>query len=275
MKKTYLAKRNALVSSANFSWGAFALLFAVLLLLARLAAPNFFWQMFAPVFRASDALAAKSHTFVSAFRDTAELTLQNKKLMNEHAALVNENQALIKKIEQVSGLALETGGIAAGVVARPPESPYDTLVLSAGSEDGIAIGMKAFGLPAGQTGKGGVPLGVVSSVSNNFSRITLFSAPGMTVNGWIGRANLPAQADFPLAINGAGGGAINASVPRSAGISVGDPVFAPGPGMLLIGRVVRVESNQSSPSVILRIMPALNLFSVAWVVVRDTGVSLP
>ncbi|MEK7077197.1 MAG: hypothetical protein AAB967_03125, partial [Patescibacteria group bacterium] len=89
------------------------------------------------------------------------------------------------------------------------------------------------------------------------------------------RANLPAQADFPLAINGAGGGAINASVPRSAGISVGDPVFAPGSGMLPIGTVVRVESDPSSPSVTLRIMPALNLFSIAWVVIRDTGVSLP
>ena len=98
----------------------------------------------------------------------------------------------------------------------------------------------------------------------------------MTVNGWVERANLPAgQADFPLTIKGAGAGTINASISRFAGISAGDVVFAPGPGMLPIGSVVRVDSDPSSPSVILRIMPTLDLFSIAWVVVRDTGISLP
>ncbi|MDO8566602.1 MAG: rod shape-determining protein MreC [bacterium] len=269
MKKTYLTKRNAIISSAGLSWGACALLFAIFFLLIRLVAPNFFLQIFTPVFRASDALATKSHAFVNAFRDTAELALQNEKLMNENAARASENHALIKKIESLSGLGLGVKGIIAGVVARPPMSPYDVLVLSAGSEEGISIGMEAFG-------EGGVPLGIISSVSNNFSRITLFSAPEMTVNGWIGRANSPAdQAGFPLTIKGAGAGAINASISRAAGISAGDVVFAPGPGMLPIGRVVRVDSDPASSSVVLRIMPTLNLFSIAWVVVRDTGISLP
>lgn len=268
MKKTYLARRNALISSARFSWGALVLVCAVLLLLARLFAPNLFLQAFAPVFRASDALSARSHALWSAFGDTAHLALQNEKLMRENVAYVSENRALIKKIESVSGLALGAKGIIAGVIARPPESPYDALVVSAGGEDGVIVGMEAFG-------EGGVPLGLVSSVSHNFSRITLFSAPGMTVNGWVGRANLPRQADAPLTITGAGAGAMNASAPRSANISAGDVVFAPGPGLLPVGTVVRIDGDPASPSITLRIMPALNLFSIAWVIIRDTGVSLP
>ena len=130
-----------------------------------------------------------------------------------------------------------------------------------GGRAGVARGMEAFGA-------GGVPIGVISSVLADFSRVTLFSAPNMTVNGWVGRANLP------LIIRGAGAGVMNASVPRSAGVTAGDTVFAPGPGMLPIGSVVRVESDPSSPSVTLRIMPALNLFSIAWVAVRDTGTAL-
>lgn len=262
MKKTYLAKRNALLSSANFSWGAFALIFAILLLLLRLLAPNLFWTVLVPVFRASDVLAQESRALFSVFSDKAELVSQNEKLMSENIALASENRALVKKIESLSGLTLNVVGITAGVVARPPESPYDTLALSAGSEEGIIVGMEAFG-------KGGVPLGVISSVSDNFSRATLFSAPGMTINGWVGKNNLP------LAINGAGGGAMEASAARSAGISEGDIVYAPGPGMLAIGSVMRIDSDPTSPSVTLRIMPALNLFSVAWVVVRDTGILSP
>lgn len=249
------------MSSTNLSWGALALALAAFFLLLRLSAPNFFWQIFTPLFRISDTLARESQAFFNSFGDTAALALQNEKLMSENAALANENQALLKKTASIKGLVPDARGITAGIVARPPFSPYDTLVLSAGSEEGVTLGMGAFGA-------GGVPLGVVSSVLANFSRVTLFSAPHMTVNGWVGRTTVP------VIINGAGAGALYASVARSAGVAAGDTVFAPGPGMLPIGVVTRVDSDPASPSVILRIMPALNVFSIAWVVVRDTGTAL-
>ncbi|MEK7554025.1 MAG: rod shape-determining protein MreC [Patescibacteria group bacterium] len=261
MKRTFLAKRNAIFSPANISWGNAALAAAVFLLLLRLLAPNLFWKIFTPAFRASDALAEASHAIFVSFSDTTKLALRNEELANENAALANENQALTKKVENISGLVPDVDGVTAGVVARPPLSPYDTLVLSAGSGDGVVLGMEAFGA-------GNVPIGIISSVSSDFSRATLFSAPGVTVNGWVGKNNLP------LVIKGAGGGTMSASVARSANIVVGDTVFAPGPGMLPIGRVVRVDNDPSSTSVTLRITPALNLFSIAWVSLRDTGALL-
>ena len=97
MKRTFLAKRNALLSSTNISWGALALAGAIFLLLLRLLAPNFFWQVFTPLFRVSDTLALESHIFFNSFGDTATLALQNERLMNENAALVSENQALLQK----------------------------------------------------------------------------------------------------------------------------------------------------------------------------------
>ncbi len=273
MKRTFLAKRNAIFSPANISWGSTALAVAIFLLLLRLLAPNLFWKIFTPAFQASDSLDKTSHAIFVSFSDVAKLALQNEELTNENVALANENQALVQKVKSISGLSADARGIIAGVVARPPESPYDTLVLSAGSNDGVTLGMEAFGLPAmpahaGQAGEGGVPLGVISAVFADFSRATLFSAPGVTVNGWVGKNSLP------LIIKGTGGGTMNASVARSANIVVGDTVFAPGPGMLPIGNVVRIDNEVSSPSVTLRIMPALNLFSIAWVSLLDTGALL-
>lgn len=269
MKKTYLAKRNALLSPANFSWGAFALMFAVLMLIARILSPDIFWSTFAPIFRVSNDLSAGSRAIFNSFGNTAKLAMENEKLTNYNVALTNENQALLKKAESLYGLRSNVRGVIAGVVARPPESPYDTFVLSAGKEDGIDVGMRVFSLADNLVVEGGTPIGVVSSVSDNFSRATLFSSNGMTVNGWVGQANLP------LTIRGVGAGIMNASIQRSAGISVGDTVFAPGPGMLPIGYVARVDGDPSSPSVTLRIMPSINLFSVAWVVIKDIGTSLP
>lgn len=264
MKKTFLARRNALFSSAGVSWGAYALAASVLLLLVRLLAPNFFLHLFTPAFRGADFVTAQSHALFSGFNDTARLALENERLLRENAALTNENQVLKQK---EASLAALSGGdrpapeILAGVVARPPESPYDTLVLAEGGSAGIAPGMEVFA-------EGGVPIGVISSVLPDFARATLFSSSGMHTSGWVGGANIP------LTIIGAGAGSMSAVLPRSASVAVGDTVSVPGPGALPLGTVVRIDSDPSSPSITLHIQSALNLFSVTWVAVRDTGAAL-
>ncbi|MCX6787601.1 MAG: hypothetical protein NT108_00330 [Candidatus Kaiserbacteria bacterium] len=264
MKRIFLARRNALISPENLSWGVLALALVIFILLVRLLAPNIFLQAFAPVFRGADALTSTAQQLFAGFRDTATLSLQNERLLEENAALSSENSALVAKTVGLSGLLGSSSkervapGILAGVVARPPESPYDTLVLAAGIKEGVVLGMEVFGI-------GGIPLGVISSVENDFSRVILFSASSMTTHGWVGRENLP------LTIQGGGGGAFSASLARAAGIAVGDIVFAPGPGALPIGTVVRIDGDSAMPEVVLRIQPALNIFSVTWVVVRDTG----
>ena len=265
MKRTFLSKRNAFLSSASISWGVFACVGVFFVLLVRLFAPNIFWYAFAPVFRVADSLVIKSHILYSSFGDTAALALKNEQLLNENAALVSENNALLVKVVSLSSLfgslateRMNASGILTGVVARPPESPYDTLVLAGGMKDGIISGMEVFGA-------GGVPIGVISSVRTNFSQVTLFSAPNMVTHCWVGKANLP------LSIHGSGAGVMSASIARSANISVGDTVFAPGPGALPIGSVTRIDSDPSAPEIVLRIVPTINLFSITWVVVRDTG----
>jgi cell shape-determining protein MreC len=257
MKRTYLAKHKTFFSPGNFSWGVCALAFSILIFVLRFFAPNLFWKAFTPVFRASDSFAVKSHSFVSSFGNAEMLSAKNEQLTEENVALANENQMLLQKEGSVSE---DTPGISADVVARPPESPYDSLVLAAGSDIGVTLGMEAFD-------ENGVPIGIVSSVLADFSRVTLFSAPGTTTNGWIGNANIP------ITIFGAGGGAMNAAMSRSADIAVGDTIFVSGPGELPIGRIVRIDGSASSPSVTLRIMPDANLFSTVWVSLRDTGAS--
>ncbi|MHB1163044.1 MAG: rod shape-determining protein MreC [Minisyncoccota bacterium] len=264
MKKTSLAKRNALLLSGNLSWGAVAFAFAVMALFLRLVAPNLFWQAFAPVFQVSDTVAAKSHSFLTSFSDAAAMAAQNEKLATENATLANQNAALLQKVANLSALIGDSSvsksapSILAGIVARPPESPYDTLMLAAGEKEGVLLGMEAFG-------DGGVPIGVVSMVQSDFSRVTLFSSPGTLTSGSVGHTNLP------LTLTGAGAGTLNASAARAADVAVGDTVFVPGPGMLPIGSVVRIDSDPLSPGVTLRIKPAVNPFTLAWVQLRATG----
>lgn len=239
------------------SWGVGALAVALIIVLLRVLTPNFFWKVFTPVFRTADAVASGSHLFIASFGNTAALTVQNEKLMSENLALTAQNQSLSQKLADIGALAPEKSDILAGVVTRPPESAYDTLVLSAGTHAGVAVGQEAFG-------PGGVPIGVISSASADFSRVMLFSAPGVATAGWVGKG-------IPLTIQGVGGGALQATIARSAGVAVGDTVFVPGPGQLPIGKVARVDGDPSAPSVTLHIESVVNLFSVTWVLLRDTG----
>jgi cell shape-determining protein MreC len=266
MKKTFLVKRNALLSPRAVSSGAVALGAVVLLLSVRLIAPDFFWHIFSPLSDAARAVSETGHGFLASFENAASLAAQNEKLAAQNAALADENQTLVQKTATLATLLGTTNvqkaipGILAGVVARPPMSPYDTLVLASGKKDGASLGQEAFG-------ENGVPVGIVSAVTDDFSRVVLFSAPGATTNGWVGHANVP------LTLEGAGAGTLLATVARAADIAVGDTVFVPGPGQLPVGSVVRIDSDPLSPAVTLRIQPAANPFSLSWVTLRATGIT--
>ena len=262
MKRTYLAKRNALLAEARFSWGLAALVFALLVALMRFVFPGALVTALEPAFALSSAAGSAAHTLLAPFVDAAAVSMRNDVLAEQNRSLAAENQALADKLSALTALAggekTIAVGIVAGVVARPPESPYDTLIVGAGTADGVAPAMEAFG-------DGGIPLGVVTAVTQNAARVTLFSAPGATVAGWVGKAKLP------LTLTGAGAGAFSATVPRSAAIAAGDIVYLPGPGALPAGSITRIDSNPSSPAETLRIQPAANLFTITWVELRDAG----
>jgi len=240
-------------------------LLAVALLGVRLVTPDFFWHMTAPLFRVGDAVAGANHTFLSSFGHAAGVAAENDALRKENESLVAMNALLAQKVEQLSpdnaeGLRVKgQGDLRADVVARPPESPYDVLTLARGSRDGVAVGMEAFA-------PSGAPLGVVAQVSDDFSRVVLFSSPNRRTAGWVGRESVP------VTIIGAGGGALHISLSRAANIVVGDVVYVPGPGMLPLGVVGRVDDDPSSPAVTLRVRPLSNPFSVGSVALRATGI---
>ncbi|HVM58748.1 MAG TPA: rod shape-determining protein MreC [Candidatus Paceibacterota bacterium] len=264
MRRTYSATRNALLTSAGPTWGAGALAFAVLALLARLIAPGAFLYAARPMLAIGNDLSAAGERVYSAFADTATLAAKNQKLFEENSALAAENRALLAELADVRGLgspdasAKSPAPLIAGVVSRPPTSAYDTLVAAAGRADGVFAGMEAFGA-------GGVPLGTVSAVTDSFSRVALFSSPQMRTQGWIGAHRIP------VTIAGEGAGSFSASVSRDAQVAAGDAVYVPGPGALPIGTVARIDGDAAAPTETLRIAPAVNPFSITWVMLRDTG----
>lgn len=256
MKRTFLSRRNALFTYSSFSWGGVVLGVAVLALIVRLLFPDVFWTAVSPAFKLSDALARATGGLFAGFENAAALAAKNDQLAAENAALAAENHALAEKANATA--ALSGSGIRAGVVARPPSSPYDVLIVAAGAKDGIAPGMEAFG-------PGGVPIGLATGVLPDFTRVTLFTSPSMTFDAWVGAKKTA------VTLRGEGGGAFDTSLPRLTDVAVGDEVYVPAGGALPIGSVTQIDSDPSLPTITVHIQSALNLFSLTWIELRATG----
>ena len=260
MKKPYLPKHN--FNRSNGVSGGQLWTFGVVLLvcffifLFKIFLPNVLIAMSTPLWNGGTKLEAGVGNAFSSFGNAQALTEQNTALNAEVLTLQNQNAVLTARTQDLTkllgGQTDASSNILAGVLARPPLSPYDTLVVAAGSQQGVVVGAPVFA-------QGGVPFGTVKSTTNDSATIILLSTPSLTTNGWIGDNRIP------LTLIGMGAGAFTATLPKTATISVGDSAYVSGPGAVPIGTVVRIDSDPSSPTVVIHIQPIVNIFSVTWV----------
>jgi len=138
----------------------------------------------------------------------------------------------------------------ARVIAYPPKSHYDTLVIDAGSADDVRTGdhvyiEKMF-------------IGSVSGISTHTATIQLNSSPGSVRDARVGK---PASI---ISIQGVGGGAFEASVPADVETHIGESVIDVSTGKDM-GFVVERESKQSDTSATLRIALPISFSSITTV----------
>lgn len=233
-------------------------LLILIALALRFLAPGLLTSLAAPLWNAGGALTQKAGQVVP-HQSRAALVKERDGYAREAEAARNENAALTARVADLErllgGRTERTPGILAGVLVRPPVSPYDVLVVDQGTTDGVRVGSHAFG-------PGGVPVGIVTEVNPRTSRVTLYSETGRVTEGWAGTARIP------MKLTGTGAGGFDAEIPGTAGAVVGDQVYVPGPGALPIGSVVEIVTDPSSPSVELHIRPYVNPFSLTWVTIE-------
>jgi len=140
--------------------------------------------------------------------------------------------------------------ILGAVLLRPPATPYDTLVIDAGKEEGAVVGDY---VSAG----GSALVGTISEVYAHAARVRLFSAPGEKYNALL-------RGSVPLSIEGQGGGSMVAQAPSGTVVSAGDTALVPGIAGGLVARVTQVDKTESSFVTIYFQLPA-NIFTLRFV----------
>ncbi len=139
-----------------------------------------------------------------------------------YSLLVRENENLRKSV----GARAVSSGSTGRVIARPPQTNYDTLIIDIGQDSGVHQNDMAV--------YEGVALGRVITADTTTAVVSLFSSAGVSADVILGEPSAVAVA------KGLGGGAFELSVPQGVEVVVGDVVRFPGTESLILGTVQSV-----------------------------------
>ncbi len=148
--------------------------------------------------------------------------------------------------------------VLASVISRPPASPYDILIVDAGSKNGVEMGMTVVFENAF--------LGYVAEVFPQTSKIKLVSFPSEEINVMIEPAS--GGAGISAVSIGQGGGNMEVKIPSSVEIHSGDKIMTPGTYPLLMGAVENVELNVSDPFQKIHFRLPVNLQELKYVMIE-------
>lgn len=144
--------------------------------------------------------------------------------------------------------------IAASIIARPNELPYDFLQIDRGSQNGIEIGSPVF------IGKD-VVIGLVVYTASDYSFVELITTPGFEATAFISGPNVVAT------LEGYGGGVARVRVPQGIPLSVGNLVYLPSIEPGVFGRISHVENRPTQPEQYGYISPEVAISSLNQVAV--------
>lgn len=168
-------------------------------------------------------------------------------------ALESENESLKNFLNANDGVNVaRPNGSLFSVAMRPPFSPYDSIVVNGGSENGIQVDDLVFASKD-------VLIGYVTEVFKNTSIVTLYSSSGQRQEVYIGTSS------ESVASEGRGGGNFYIKVPSEKKINIGDPVIWPSMQNILLGTVNKVDADPGDAFSYVLFKSLIPIYSIRYV----------
>lgn len=214
-----------------------------------------------PVWIGENALVRNVANFFKLISSKQILIVENENLKNKLASnelalsICSSGQNQNELLAYTFSRDKNTTNISATVVARPPKTLFDTVIIDAGEEALVRVGDNVY-IPQGAI------IGVVIEVFSKSSRVKLFSTSGEKVDAVLERGVVP------TVLTGRGGGAFEASVPRDTAVVVGDRVLSSSIEALFIGVVEDIEMTPTDSFKKVLIRSSANIFSLHFVSIR-------
>jgi cell shape-determining protein MreC len=200
-------------------WGFLLVILVAAAALWRTPLNGFFWGVLAPLSHLRDTAGAAQESVLAS--TTAALA--------DRTALYQENLQL----KAMLGRSASVPQVLAGVLERPPQTPYDTLTIDAGTEDGVVDGDWV-------AASGGAVIGSVRDAAAHTAQVQLLSSPGAQYQGLLTASGT----SVPVTLVGQGGGSLSTQVPAGTSVAIGAPVQIPGIAEGIEGSVSAISQKQ-------------------------------
>ena len=148
--------------------------------------------------------------------------------------------------------------ILSAVLVKPFLSPYDTLIIDVGINDGIKIGDKVVAF-------GSNFIGYIGETYDSTSKVVLYSSYGEKVKVLIGQNYVEKEAI------GIGGGNFGVQLPKEADINEGDTISVPSITSNIFAVVEKIQSRENDSFEYILFKSAVNMSELKWVEVILSG----
>jgi cell shape-determining protein MreC len=239
------------------------LLFFILLNLGFLnSSSSFFNNLGRPIWQMKRYFLNHIESFDYFFKNKSLINEENKKIKEENFYLktLMINYDILEKenieLKELLGrLPVNNNFVLGNILTKPNQSPYDTLIVDIGMEQGINQENKVYAY-------GTLPIGYISKAYEKNSLISLYSNPGQKTEGFINDTNISVE------LIGRGGGNFEMIIPMELIIENKTAIYLPGPKSEIIAIVEEIISSPSDPykKVILR--SPVNVQNLKWVQVK-------
>lgn len=206
---------------------------------------------------------------LNSMNDLSYLTRNKSSILKENRSLLEENRKLKismidyqilkdenEQLKELFGVIPNPSSfILASILVKPSHSPYDTLIIGVGEENGVLEGFKVYV-------NGNVPIGVIKEVYAKTSLVELYSNPGKVTTGVVEGLNINVD------LVGRGGGNFEMAIPFELIIPNESFITLPSIESEIIAIVEEEISEPTDPikKVILR--APVNIQNQKWVEVK-------
>jgi cell shape-determining protein MreC len=238
------------------------LLVSLLLLSLRGPVANTLGGLFAligrPFWFIRDTVVTKYDAVATALSSKAALEAENdylKEVLDEISLEAYSRDQLRKENDDLKAMLGREGEYTytlGRILSAPPVSPYDTLLIDAGEEQGVFVGMEAFS-------QGDFKVGEVSRVWGRTSLVSLYSTPNTQLSVTIGSSSIPAVAW------GLGGGNLRVILPRGVAVKQGDIIAIPALSPEYAGTVDAIDRPEGSSLEAIYIRLPFDVYKEKWV----------
>lgn len=201
-------------------------------------------EIFRPALFLGQKVGGVSQNLRAYFSSKTGLYAENEKLKQDLAMLnaqMADHQILTLENENLKNILARAPKnknlVLAAILAKPPQSAYDTLILDVGQGEGVKAGARVYAY-------GEVPIGRIDSVSADVSKVVLYSTAGERTPVVLPVAD---KSDVFWELVGRGGGNFEMILPRDFVLSPGDTAVAPGIAPFAIATVKTLLSDPRDP----------------------------